>query len=76
MKIGIITEYFPVSDALDVKGGAEACAFSEAKYLAKKHEVTVITSREAGTEKNDNICGINVIRCGRNMYNLVLFLAD
>ncbi|MGF7119168.1 glycosyltransferase family 4 protein [Methanobacterium oryzae] len=65
MKICIITEYFPKSDALDIKGGAEACAFNEAKYLVNAHEVTVITSYEAGIMKKDNIYGINVIRCGK-----------
>ena len=66
MKIGIITEYFPKTDALDIKGGAEVSAFNEAKYLAKKHDVTAITSHEPGSKKKDNISGINVIRCGRN----------
>lgn len=65
MKIGIITEYFPKSDVLDIKGGAEACAFNEAKYLVNRHDVTAITSYEAGAKKNDNITGINVIRCGK-----------
>ncbi|MGZ7209499.1 MAG: glycosyltransferase family 4 protein [Methanobacterium sp.] len=65
MKIGIITEFFPKSEALEIKGGAEACAFSEGRYLAKKHDVTVITSHENGVNKRDVICGINVIRCGR-----------
>ncbi|MGB9937051.1 MAG: glycosyltransferase family 4 protein [Methanobacterium sp.] len=70
MKICIITEFFPKSDALEIKGGAEACAFNEAKYLAKKHDVTVITSYEPQTKRKDNICDINVIRCG-NIRNYV-----
>lgn len=65
MKIGIITEFFPQSDALDIKGGAEACAFNEGKYLAKKHNLTVITSYEPGSKKRDNIAGMKVIRCGK-----------
>lgn len=84
MKIGIITEYFPKSDVLDIKGGAEACAFNEAKYLAKKHDVTVITSSEPGVKKKDNILGIKVIRCGRkrkytqsgSIFSRLIFMLD
>lgn len=64
MRIGLVTEYFPKSDAFEVKGGAEAAAFNEARYLAKRHEVTVITSREPGVKREDNISGVKVIRCG------------
>lgn len=65
MKILIITEYFPSSEKCDIKGGVEARAFYLAKNLAKKHEVTVITSFDAGTVQNETISGINVIRCGK-----------
>lgn len=66
MKIGIITEFFPSSNTLDLKGGLAACAFNEGRYLAKKHDVTVITSNEPpGSKKRDNIYGMNVIRCGK-----------
>jgi len=65
MKILIITEYFPSSENCDIKGGVEARAFYFAKNLAKKHDVTVITSFDSGTLKNENISGINVIRCGK-----------
>ncbi|BAP61376.1 glycosyl transferase [Methanococcus maripaludis KA1] len=65
MKILIITEYFPGSENCDIKGGVEARAFYLAKNLAKKHDVTVITSFDAGTLQNETISGINVIRCGK-----------
>ncbi|AEK20112.1 glycosyltransferase family 4 protein [Methanococcus maripaludis] len=65
MKILIITEYFPSSENCDIKGGVEARAFYFAKNLAKKHDVTVITSFDAGTLHNETISGINVIRCGK-----------
>ncbi len=84
MKIGIITEYFPKSDILDIKGGAEACAFNEGKYLAKKHNITVITSNEHGVKKKDKILGIKVIRCGRkrkyaqsgSIFSRLIFMLD
>lgn len=84
MKICIITEYFPTSDALDIKGGAEACAFNEAKYMAKKHEVTVITSYEPGSKKEDYFSGIKVIRCGKerkyvqsgSLFSRLIFMLD
>ncbi|MGC9516970.1 MAG: glycosyltransferase family 4 protein [Methanomicrobiales archaeon] len=66
MKIGIITEYFPKTDDLEVKGGAEAAAFNEAYYLSKKHDITVITSKEDNSKPYDKIGEINIIRCGRN----------
>ncbi len=83
MKIGIVTEYFPKSDAFEVKGGAEASAFNEAKYLAKRHDVVVITSHVDG-KKKDNISGIRVIRCGRerkyvqsgSFFDRLLFMKD
>jgi glycosyltransferase involved in cell wall biosynthesis len=65
MKILIITEYFPGSENCDIKGGVEARAFYLAKNLAKKHDVTVVTSFDAGTVQHETISGINVIRCGK-----------
>lgn len=77
MKIGIITEYFPTSDILDIRGGAEASAFNEAKYLVEKHDVTVITSHEPGVNKKDNISGIKILRCGRKRpYSLSSSIID
>lgn len=65
MRIGIFTEYFPRTDDFEVKGGAEASAFNEANYLSQNHQVTVITSNESGSDKNDYINEIKVIRCGK-----------
>jgi glycosyltransferase involved in cell wall biosynthesis len=64
MKILIVTEFFPFSDQCDVKGGVEARAFHIARHLAKRHKVTVITSRETGTKEKDSFAGIEVIRVG------------
>lgn len=66
MNIGIISEYFPKSEELEIRGGAEARAFHIAKNLAKNNDVTIITSREFGTKRDDKILGINVFRVGRS----------
>ena len=68
MDIGIISEYFPKSEKLELRGGAEARAFHIAKNLAKKknNEVTVITSREYGTKRDDEILGMKVFRVGKS----------
>ena len=42
MNICIVTEYFPHSDCLDIKGGVEVCCYNEALELSKYHNVTVI----------------------------------
>lgn len=62
MRIGIITEYFPKTLEFDIRGGAEACAFNEAQQLSKKHEIVVLTSKQA--PKDYHIGDIKVIGCG------------
>lgn len=64
MNICIVTEYFPHSSKLEIKGGVEVASYNEAQELSKEHNVTVICSRY---EKNDNefdIDQIHVICCG------------
>ena len=65
MKILFVSEFFPKSEECEIKGGAEARCFYIARELAKKHDVTVISSLEEGTKKRDKFADINVIRCGR-----------
>jgi glycosyltransferase involved in cell wall biosynthesis len=65
MKICFITEYFPTGTICDIRGGAEAVAFYEAKYLAQNHDIEVITSFERGTNRADRFENIKVFRCGR-----------
>ena len=65
MKICFVSEYFPRSDELEIKGGAEAAAFNEAYYLSKDNDITVLTSYEEGMEKETNIGNIKVIACGK-----------
>ncbi len=65
MKICFITEYFPKSENLEIKGGVEAVAFNEAYYLSKDNDITVLTSYEEGMEKERNIRNIKIIACGK-----------
>jgi glycosyltransferase involved in cell wall biosynthesis len=65
MKICIVTEYFPRSENIEIKGGAEVSAYNEAYQLSKNHEVIVLTSREEGVPAQYEIKGVKVICCGR-----------
>lgn len=65
MRICFITEYFPKSSEIEIKGGVEVTAFNEAFYLSKNNEITVLTSYEDGMEKETNIGNIKVIACGK-----------
>ncbi|HIH35314.1 MAG TPA: glycosyltransferase family 4 protein [Methanosphaera sp.] len=63
MNICIVTEYFPHSESLDIKGGVEVCCYNEALELSKFHNVTVLTSKE-GELDEFNIQDVHVICCG------------
>ena len=65
MNICIVTEYFPHSESLDIKGGVEVCCFNEALELSKYHNVTVLTSKE-GEIDEFNIQDVHVICCGED----------
>lgn len=65
MNICIVTEYFPHSDCLDIKGGVEVCCYNEALGLSKYHNVTVLTSKE-GELDEFNIQDVHVICCGED----------
>ncbi|KZX14498.1 GDP-mannose-dependent alpha-(1-6)-phosphatidylinositol monomannoside mannosyltransferase [Methanobrevibacter cuticularis] len=65
MKIGFVTEYFPKSKEMDIKGGAEVAAFNEAFYLSTDNEITVLTSYEEGMERDSQIGNIKVLACGK-----------
>ncbi len=65
MNICMITEYFPHSDDLEIKGGVEVCAFNEAKELSKYNNVTVLTSNDENNTNEFTIDNIHVICCGK-----------
>jgi len=64
VKLLFITEYFPTCPEADIRGGVEARCFYIAKELSKKHDITVIASREPKTPEEQMIFGVKVIRCG------------
>ena len=64
MRIGIVTEFFPRSAEVEVRGGAEARAFHLAREIAREEEVVVLTTREEGDPRESEFLGIRVIRLG------------
>ncbi len=63
MRICIITEYFATKDGA-ATGGVEARAFHVAKELAKKHDVTVITSWRDGMPRQETFTNLTVHHAG------------
>lgn len=63
MRICIITEYFATKDGA-ATGGVEARAFHVAKELAKKHDVTVITSWRDGMPRQETFSNLTVHHVG------------
>jgi glycosyltransferase involved in cell wall biosynthesis len=64
MRVGIVTEFFPRSAEVEVRGGAEARAFYLAREIAKEEEVVVLTTREEDDPRESEFLGIRVIRLG------------
>ena len=64
MNICIVTEYFPHSENLEIKGGVEVCAFNEAQQLSKYNNITVLTSNDENNTDDFYIDNIHVICCG------------
>lgn len=67
MNIVIVTEYFPVSDKVEITGGVETRAYEVARYLAKMHSVTILTCRPHGSSRESLFAGFRVIRCGKEL---------
>lgn len=67
MRILLVTEYFPLSDKVEITGGVETRAFEVAKHLAKIHEVIILTSRPHGSSRESEFEGFKVIRCGKEL---------
>ena len=64
MKILLVTDFFPVGRDIRFSGGVEARSFYVAKNLAKKHKVSIITSRLPGTKEIEKVYGFTVYRPG------------
>lgn len=65
MRILFIIEYFPRKKSTDVRGGLEMRAFSIAAELSKKHQITVVTSREPDQPRIQLLGKIKIYRVGR-----------
>jgi glycosyltransferase involved in cell wall biosynthesis len=63
MRILLVTEFFPYSEAGEFRGGVEARAFYLAEELTRRHEVTVIAARERG-DRADQFKNLKVLRVG------------
>lgn len=64
MRLLLLSEYFPSSSSAELKGGVESRCFSVARELAKKYDVTVVTSYQHG-DREEYFDGILVRRAGR-----------
>lgn len=64
MRVLLLSEYFPTSSSAELKGGVESRCFSVARELAKKYDITVITSYQGG-DREEYFDGILVRRAGR-----------
>lgn len=63
MKILLVSEFFPSKDKIFL-GGVQARTFYVAKYLAEKHNITVITNREKDKKKREKIGNLKILRVG------------
>lgn len=65
MKILLVTEFFPTGKDLKFTGGVEARTFYTAKYLAKNHQITILTTRLKGSKGLQRMFNFEVIRVGK-----------
>lgn len=64
MKIVLVTEFFPTSDRVEIRGGVENRCFNIARHLAGAHQLTVVTSRAVDTPDDQEFAGFRVRRVG------------
>ncbi len=65
MTIVLVTEFFPITLGLDVRGGVETVSVYWTQVLLRRqHRVIVLASREYGTPKRSLNGSLSVIRCG------------
>lgn len=65
MRILLVTEFFPTGKDFRFSGGVEARTFFIAKYLSKRHKVTVLTTRIHGTPARETKLGFQIVRVGK-----------
>jgi glycosyltransferase involved in cell wall biosynthesis len=66
MKILFVTEYFPVSTDVEVRGGVEQRTFRISALLAQDHHVTILANSEGAPESRHTVGNVNVIRFGHS----------
>ena len=64
MNILLVTEFFPSGKGLRFSGGVEARTFFIAKFLARKHSISIIASRGLKDPKTEKMYGFTVYRIG------------
>ena len=64
MKILLVTEFFPTGKDLRFSGGVESRTFFVAKYLAKRNEVIVMTSRTGNSPLFEKMFNFKIHRVG------------
>ena len=64
MKILIVSEFFPNGKELKFSGGVEARNFYLARELAKKHSITILTSKTNDAKNNETMFNIRILRVG------------
>lgn len=65
MKILMVCEFFPTGKDLRFTGGVEARTFYTAKYLAKNHKITILSTRLKGSREKERLFNFDVIRVGK-----------
>ena len=62
MKILLISEFFPTGKDLKFSGGVEARTYFIAKYLSRKHQIFILTSRLYGSKKVEKMGSFTIYR--------------
>lgn len=66
MRITYVSEYFPVTEQGELRGGAEARVFYIVQELAKRHDITILSSMEEHAPRETRLFGgqLRVLRVG------------
>lgn len=64
MKIVFLTEFYPVSEQADVRGGVEMRTWQLSQRVGHHHQVTVMAVREKQTPAESRLGSVNVKRVG------------
>jgi glycosyltransferase involved in cell wall biosynthesis len=65
LKVALVSEYFPHTNAGEITGGVESMSYYLARSLAARCDVTVYTSWREGFARSNEIAGVRVHRVGK-----------